>query len=185
MCFTSLYISVINLFTPSLQFIFLFCFYEMLKRLKRIIFFPVVLLFFLSDGIVIVFVSFPSGAPFLFLPCSVNDLWVVFRVSCTVKALYNCPSPLLSSGTKKKCLVQYVLLFVTTRQQKNKKKVKVEVAGGSKWGDGLQSENPSSALLASPPSRISNYIIILTFFFLYIVCTEEWEFNIGTRGLTR
>ena len=37
-------------------------------------------------------------------------------------------------------------------------------------------------LLAPQSSWISKHIIILTFF--YIVCTDEWEISIETRGLT-
>ena len=60
------------------------------------------------------------------LPCSVYDLLVVFCVSCTVKALYKCPSP---SELWYRCLVPYVLLLT---EKKEKSRVELEEAGSGR-----------------------------------------------------
>lgn len=88
------------------------------KKLKTLICFFFSWYFFVRRHC-IVFVLCPSSILFLFLPCSVYDLSVVFCVSCTVEALYKCPSPLLSSGYK--CLVRYVLLFNDYKKEKESK----------------------------------------------------------------
>lgn len=59
-------------------------------------------------------------------PCSVYDLLVVFCVSCTVKALYKCPSPLLSSGTNALFNMFFCLM-------KKKRKKESQSGGGGGW----------------------------------------------------
>lgn len=89
----------------------------------RIIFFSFQWYFFCLMALYCVCVV-PEQYTVSLLPCSVYDLLVVFCVSCTVKALYKCPSP--PSELWYKCLVQYVL-FVS--RQKKKKKSR----GGGGW----------------------------------------------------
>lgn len=120
MCFTSLYIYILDLFTPSLQFIFLFCFYEMLNVEDDNLF-----LFrgtFCQMALYCVCVV-PEQYTIPLLPCSVYDLSVVFCVSCTVKALYKCPSPFWALVTK----ALFNMFFCLT---KKRVKVEAEEAGG-------------------------------------------------------
>lgn len=64
------------------------------------------------------------------LPCSVYDLLVVFCVSCTVKALYKCPSPLLSSGTNALLDMFFCLMTKKKQKKKSQRRVRREVRGG-------------------------------------------------------
>lgn len=127
MCFTSLYIYILDLFTPSLQFIFLFCFYEMLKKIEEnnLFFFSMVLFF--VKWHCIVFVLCPSSILFLFCHALYMTSSVVFCVSCTVKSALQMSKPL--SELWYKCLVQYIL-FCLTKNDKKKKKKKSQSGGG-------------------------------------------------------
>lgn len=164
MCFTSLYISVINLFTPSLQFIFLFCFYEMLKRLKRIIFFSVVLFFFVWWHCNCVCVVSER--------CTVSLFTVLCKwsVGCVPRKLYSQSALQLSKPPSElwyKKMPCSICSFVRDKKTNKKSQSggcrRLEVRGRTAKREPLDN---CSALLASPPSRISKYIIILTFFFI-------------------
>lgn len=118
-----------------------------------------------SDG----FALCLSGSGFLsYMLC----IWpvVVFCVRCTVEALYKCPRP-LRAPVQMPCSVYCF--------------------NGKRWSGGWRARGRTGKhkplrdcwiLLASQLCRISKHIIIVTF---YIVCTDGWEINIGTRGLTR
>lgn len=107
------------------------------KKLKRIIFFSFQWYFFCLMALYCVCVV-PKQYTVSLLPCSVYDLLVVFCVSCTVKTLYKCPSPLLSSGTN--ALFNMFFCFKT-------KKVEVEEAGSE--GRDCKARTPQQPL--NPP----------------------------------
>lgn len=79
------------------------------------------------------------------LPCSVYDMLVVFCVSCTVKALYKCPSPLLSSGTN----ALFNMFFCLMKKKKEIKRVKVKVEEAGSEGRDCKARTPQQLL--NPP----------------------------------
>lgn len=99
MCFTSLYIYSRFVYS-KFAIIFLFCFYEMLKKkLKRIIFFSMVLL---SDGIVLCLCCAQA------VYCSSFTMLCIWPVGCVLRELYSQSALQMSKPPSElwyKCLV--------------------------------------------------------------------------------
>lgn len=101
------YLTVYILSICLLQFIFLFCFYEMLKQLKRIIFFSFQW-YFLSDGIVLCLCCAQA------VYYSSFTMLCIWPVGCVLRELYSQSALQMSKPPSElwyKCLVRHVLLF--------------------------------------------------------------------------
>lgn len=126
MCFTSL--CIYSQFVYSKFAIYLFCFYEMLKKVEREYF---VFLFdgtFLSDGIVLCLCRAQA------VYYSSFTMLCIWLVGCVLRELYSQSALQMSKPPSElwyKCLVQYVLLF------NEKKETKRGGGGGWKWEEEL------------------------------------------------
>lgn len=153
MCFTSLYIYILDLFTPSLQFIFLFCFYEMLKKIEEnnLFFFSMVL--FLSNGIVLCLccaqaVYYSSFTMLCIWPRRLCSAWAVQS-----KRFTNVQAPFWAL-VQMPCSI-YSLFFnekMGKKKEEKKKRVKVEAEEAGHEGAGLYTPTAKTPpQLLSPP----------------------------------
>lgn len=128
-----------------------------LKKLKENILFSFSMVLFCQMALYCVCVV-PKQYTIPLLPCSVYDLLVVFCVSCTVKALYKCPSPPLSSGTNALFNMFFCLM------KKRKQRGEVEEAESERRN--CKAKTSTTVEPSSPqPSWLSKHIIILTFLY--------------------
>lgn len=136
MCFTSLYIYILDLFTPSLQFIFLFCFYEILKKIEENNFSFLFNGTFLSDGIVLCLCCAQA------VYYSSFTMLCIWPVGCVLRELYS-QSALQTSKPPLWALVQMPCSICSFCFMKKKRKKSDRGGGGGwKWRGGTEKRGP-------------------------------------------